>query len=33
MIEFIERFRPDGGMSARIKADGLPPEMHYRVTY
>jgi hypothetical protein len=33
MIEFIERFRPDGGMSARVKADGLPPEMYYRVTY
>ena len=33
MIEFFERFRPDGGMSASVRADGLPEGMHYRITY
>jgi len=32
MIDFFETHFPDGTMSARVRADGLPKGMHYCVT-
>lgn len=32
MIEFVERHLSDGTTTARVKADGLPAEMHYCIT-